>query len=186
MYQTLLHYVSCKPSLYAPSTKAFWDDEQISRFMLEAHLDPNLEAATRKYDFVCASAAWILEHWKPQNGDRLLDLGCGPGIYAELFCKGGLSVTGLDISRRSIAYAKEQAKEKRLDIEYLCENYLDMDYEDCFDIVTLIYCDFGVLSPSDRHRLLRKVRKALRKDGFLVLDGFTKREPDRLLRMENG
>lgn len=176
MYQTLLHYMSRRPPLYAPSTSAFWDDEHISQYMLQAHLDPQLEAATRKHDFVSKSASWITQLWKPQNGNRLLDLGCGPGFYAEHFCRAGLSVTGVDLSRRSIAYAREQAEAKGLDIQYLCQNYLELKVSGCFDIATLIYCDFGVLSPTDRQRLLRNVRKALRKGGLLILDVWTHQE----------
>ena len=35
-----------KPELYAPSTGNFWDDKHISKGMLEAHLDPDINAAT--------------------------------------------------------------------------------------------------------------------------------------------
>lgn len=36
------------------------------------------------------------------------------------------------------------------------QNYLDIDYENQYDIVTLIYCDFGVLKQTDREQLLLK------------------------------
>jgi hypothetical protein len=35
----LLQYLSKKPTLYAPSSSKFWDDEYISKGMLEAHFD---------------------------------------------------------------------------------------------------------------------------------------------------
>ena len=40
MFNKLSDYV-IKPELYAPSTGKFWDDEHISKGMLEAHLNPN-------------------------------------------------------------------------------------------------------------------------------------------------
>ena len=40
MFNELKKY-SIKPELYAPSTDKFWDDEHISKGMLEAHLNPN-------------------------------------------------------------------------------------------------------------------------------------------------
>ena len=83
-----------KPELYAPSTSAFWDDEHISKGMLEAHLDPNWEAASRKHEFIDESVKWI-ESIAPSSQYReLLDLGCGPGLYAERFSNIGYSVTG--------------------------------------------------------------------------------------------
>ena len=66
--------------------------------MLEAHLNPEIDLATRKLDFVRQSAEWIAQTADPAVRPRLLDIGCGPGIYAELFCQNGFDVTGLDFS----------------------------------------------------------------------------------------
>lgn len=33
-------------------------------------------------------------------------------------------------------------------IEYHCQNYLTLEGNALFDVVTLIYCDFGILPPS--------------------------------------
>lgn len=51
------------------------------------------------------------------------------------------------------------------------QNYLEMEYENEFDIITLIYCDFGVLPSKDRALLLKKVNTALKPDGVFILDG---------------
>ncbi|WP_312869993.1 methyltransferase domain-containing protein [Fontibacillus panacisegetis] len=45
-----------------------------------------------------------------RENNKLLYLGCGPGIYAEMFHDTGFIVTEIDYSRRSIEYATEQAK----------------------------------------------------------------------------
>ena len=37
-----------KPALWQRSYELFWDDEHISKGMLEAHLNPNWDAASRK------------------------------------------------------------------------------------------------------------------------------------------
>ena len=82
MFNTLRNYL-VKPELYTPSTCPFWDEEHISKGMLEAHLNPELNAATRKHDFVDKSVNWIASIAPPVQFKNLLDLGCGPGIYAE-------------------------------------------------------------------------------------------------------
>ena len=41
---------------------------------------------------------------------KILDLGCGPGLYAELLAKKGHSITGVDFSENSIQYAIRQQK----------------------------------------------------------------------------
>lgn len=170
---TLLNYLKDRPKLYEPSSAKFWDDEHISKGMLEAHLNPEVEAATRRLEFVDRSVEWISSLALKQENTKLLDLGCGPGIYAERFYNKGFHVTGIDFSRRSIDYARESAKAKKLDIFYLYQDYLELDFQEQFDVVTLIYCDFGVLSDTDRGSLLKRIFRGLRPGGTLIFDVFT-------------
>lgn len=160
----LLNILQHRPAPYERETYPFWDDAHISKGMLEAHLSPDTEAATRKPDFVHRSAQWIAGLAQGSR-PRLLDLGCGPGIYAELFHEAGFDVTGIDFSRRSIEYAQDQSEEKGSGIKFICSNYLGIDYDNVFDIITLIYCDLGVLSPTDRALLLAKIHQALKPGG---------------------
>ena len=162
-----------KPELYAPSTNKFWDNEHISKLMLEAHLNPDWEAATRKHEFLDESVAWISKIAPPSQYKFLLDLGCGPGLYAERFSKFGYSVVGLDFSSRSIAYAKGQTLLNKSEIEYHYKNYLTIDYLEQFDIITLIYGDYAALSITDRCALLKKIYRALKPNGKFIFDVFT-------------
>lgn len=170
MNQRILDFFKTVPPLYEKSSKAFWDDEHISKSMLAAHFDREHDGASRKMSTVQTSAEWICQCCPDAKGRQLLDLGCGPGIYSELLYDKGFSVTGLDFSKRSIAYAQDHAKKTGRNIAYHYQNYLEMNYENLFDIAILIYCDFGVLSPKDRGILLSKIHRALKKDGLLVLD----------------
>lgn len=178
MYSKLIKHFSEKPVVYAPSTSPFWDDVHISKYMLEAHLTPEVESASRKLSFIKESVNWISDICILKEEKKILDLGCGAGIYSELFYKASFNVTGIDFSKRSIEYATKNALEKNMQINYLYQNYLDMNYESVYDIVVLIYCDFGVMSPSNRQLLLVNIRKALKEDGILILDGFTSRHLD--------
>lgn len=172
MFNKLSDYL-VKPKLYAPSTGKFWDDDHISKGMLEAHLNPDWNAATRKHDFVDKSVKWIASIAPPTQFQQLLDLGCGPGIYAECFCKAGYTVTGIDFSKRSIEYAQKQTLHNKSTIEYYYQNYLTIDYIEQFDVITLIYCDYAALSIADRLILLKKVYQALKPKGKFIFDVFT-------------
>lgn len=172
MFKELSSYLK-KPKLYTPSTSKFWDDEHISKGMLKAHLNPDWNGATRKLDFVDESIKWITSIAPPKQFQQLLDLGCGPGIYAERLCKAGYKVIGIDFSNRSIEYAKEQTLLNKSNIEYHYQNYLTIDYIEQFDIITLIYCDYAALSITDRLTLLKKVYQALRPNGKFIFDVFT-------------
>ena len=172
LFDTLAQYAQ-KPALYAPSTSAFWDDEHISQYMLEAHLNPAIDAASRRPEFLDKSASWIARVAPPHDYPRLLDLGCGPGLYAERFNALGYSVTGVDYSKRSIAYAKEQAALNGRAIEYIYQDYLTIGYSERFDAITLIYCDYAALPKTDRLALLQKIFRALKPGGKFFADVYT-------------
>ena len=176
MNRLLLKYLEKRPAAYEVTGLKFWDDPHISKGMLAAHLNTELESATRKLDFIKKSVDWIKEITDGENRKKLLDLGCGPGIYAELFAERGFDVTGIDISGRSIDYAKENTVKKRSNIKYYQKSYLEMEYSEEFDIITLIYCDFGVLNPEERKILLKKIYKALKPGGMLIFDVFSEKE----------
>ena len=162
-----------RPALYARSTSKFWDDEHISKGMLESHLEPTQHGATDNHAFVRQSVQWIATAAPVLKYRSLLDLGCGPGIYAELFDEAGYRVTGLDLSERSVSYARESAQAHNRQITYHLRDYLTLDYIEQFDIVTLINCDFGVLATEDRANLLRRIFTALKPGGRLIFDVFT-------------
>ncbi len=172
MFNELKKYIT-KPELYTPSTNKFWDDDHISKGMLEAHLNPDLEAASRKHEFLDKSVNWISKIAPSSQYKLLLDLGCGPGLYAERFKNAGYSVTGMDFSKRSIEYAKEQTLINKSNIEYHYQNYLTINYIEQFDVITLIYCDYAALSFMDRLTLLKKVYQALKPGGKFIFDVFT-------------
>lgn len=168
-----LSQLNSKPALYKSSNAKFWDDPYISKQMLKAHLNAAVDSATRNHGFVKSSVDWISSILPPDQYKNLLDLGCGPGIYAELFYQKGYQVTGLDLSENSIQYAQESAVAKGFDIRYLCADYTQTVVSGEHNLVTLIYCDFGVLSPENREVLLGNVYKMLAPKGCFLFDVFT-------------
>jgi len=163
-----------KPAPFAPGEALFWDDPYISTQMLAAHLDPESEAASRRPETIERSVQWIVSTLGLRPGQALLDLGCGPGLYAARLAQRGLRVTGVDYSRRSIDYATQAAAEQGLDIRYRYENYLELRDEGSYDAALLIYGDFCPLSAPQRARLLRNVQRALKPGGWFVLDVTTR------------
>jgi 2-polyprenyl-3-methyl-5-hydroxy-6-metoxy-1,4-benzoquinol methylase len=108
-----------RPEPFAPGEPLFWDDDHISQQMLAVHLDPENDLASRKPDTIERTVQWLLDYLRLQPGDRILDLGCGPGVYCERFSRAGLAVSGIDFSRRSIEFARAQAARDGRAIEYV-------------------------------------------------------------------
>ncbi len=162
-------HVQCPPA-YTKSATNFWTEPHCSERLLEAHLDPDFEGASRKHAFMERSVAFIKERIPPAIFPQLIDFGCGPGLYAERLAACGFVVTGVDFSERSIAYAKASAARKGLDIRYIFQDYLSFAPEKSYDAATIIYCDYGALSDQSRRDFLRTVYNSLRPGGVFLLD----------------
>jgi SAM-dependent methyltransferase len=168
-----------QPEPFTPGEPLFWNDPHISSQMLDVHLDPNVDLASRKADTIDASVAWIIEILHLGVGDTVLDLGCGPGLYATRLAQRGLAVSGVDYAQRSINYARAFAAEHGLVIDYHYQNYLDLDEEGRYNVVLLIFGDYCTFAPDDRLQLLANVRRALQPGGHFILDVSTRVLRDR-------
>ena len=170
---TILRY-SAKPQLFESGEPQFWDDPHISKAMLEEHLNPDNDLASRKLKTIDKTIEHLVSSNILKQKDRVLDLGCGPGLYASRLCENGMKVTGVDISERSIDFAMRYAKEKGLNIDYRCMNFFDISYKSEFDVVLQIYGELCTFSDKKRDEILAKIHKALKKDGLFIFDVTTR------------
>ncbi len=154
----------------AYTTPDFWDDPYVSARLLACHLDPDNPAASRAPAFIDRSVAWLVEALHLPTGATLLDLGCGPGLYAHRLARRGITVHGIDVSRRSVAYAQSVADRQGLPATFRHGNYLTDDLGTGHDAAILIYEDYCALSPQQRGQLLRLTRAGLRAGGRLLFD----------------
>ncbi len=91
--------INTKPLLFEPGEAKFWDDPHISKSMLEAHLNPNHDASSRKPDAIDKTVKHLFESKVLKAGMKVLDLGCGPGLYAERLCGAGVECSHSGIWR---------------------------------------------------------------------------------------
>lgn len=167
--------LQAKPAPFTPGEPLFWNDPHISSQMLKAHLNPNNDAASRRPESIDRSVDWIVATASLHPEDAVIDLGCGPGLYASRLAQRGMRVTGVDYSRRSIDYATQEAQCAGLDICYRYQNYLTLEDTNQYDLALLIYGDFCPLSPEQRACLLENVGRALKPGGRFILDVTTRK-----------
>lgn len=163
------------PALFQPGDAPFWDDAHISTGLLAAHLDEGTEAASRPSAEIDAAVAWLASLGLLAPGTRVLDLGCGPGLYAERMARLGCAVTGIDLSRRSIAYARDHARDAGLPITYRQESFLQLDDVGAFDVAIQVYGELSTFDDATRDDLLRRIHRALAPGGAFVFDVSTPR-----------
>jgi SAM-dependent methyltransferase len=142
-----------------------WTEPHLAGQMLAFHLNQDTPLASRPIGSIDAVVDWI-DETVGFEGKRVLDMGCGPGLYAARYAERGGKVTGLDFSANSIAYARENTRA----VEYAVADYLKDPLPSGWDLVTLIYCDLCVLSPDQRARVLGKIRAALAPGGTFIFD----------------
>ncbi|WP_353625655.1 class I SAM-dependent methyltransferase [Bacillus sp. JCM 19041] len=159
-----------KPKPFEQGEPLFWNDPHISKQMLANHLNPEVDGATRNATEVENVTNWLQETLQVKQGSKILDIGCGPGLYATQFAEVGAEVTGIDYSKRSIEFAKEQARHKKQSITYVYGDYTEVDFADGYDAAILIYGDYCVLPLEKRKLLLNKVYDALAPGGFFAFD----------------
>ncbi len=169
MYE-LLKDISRRPEPFSCYTAIeLWTRPHLARQMLHFHLNQDTELASRPFETIDQIVSWI-DSQLGLSGKQVCDLGCGPGLYTQRFSARGAEVTGVDFSAHSLEYAKLKAKEDKQSIRYVKADYLQDELPLGFDVVTLIYTDYSVLSPSQRASLLGRVRKMLNPGGRVVLD----------------
>jgi SAM-dependent methyltransferase len=169
-----LKEINSRPSPFQFYTAdELWTDEHTSKQMLEYHLNESIDVASRNRSFIERSVAWIASYFEVDNKTEIADFGCGPGLYTNRLAERGAIVTGIDFSENSLNYAKQAAAEKSLNVDYVLKDYLDFETTNRFDLITMIMCDFCVLSPEQRKKMLSKFHSLLKPDGSVLLDVYS-------------
>jgi len=152
------------------TTRELWTDKHTSKEMLSLHLNGETDVASRNTTFIDKSVEWMSSYFHVGAGTKIADFGCGPGLYTTRLARKQAEVTGIDFSTRSIEYAQEIAVSENLPIEYINQNYLEYETDRRFDLIIMIFCDFAVLKPSKREKMLSKFHTFLKPGGSILLD----------------
>ncbi len=101
------------------------------------------------------------------HGQRVLDAGCGEGYNTRILARRGARMTGVDLSERMIALARDEERREPLGIDYACASYTDlaMFTDASFDAVV----SFMSLMDGPRFDLaVHELFRALRPGGMLA------------------
>ncbi len=141
--------------------------------MLAEHLSQAHDRASRRFDTIDTHVDWIDQHLLRGRPAKILDLGCGPGLYANRLARRGHQCVGVDYSPASIAHAEEEARRLDLPCDYVCQDIRQAEYGTGFDLGMLIFGELNIFRPSDARAILRKANHALAEDGLLLLEPHT-------------
>ena len=162
-----------RPVPWAAGGNLPWNDPEFSRRMLREHLDQSHDAASRTHAQRRLQVDWLWAKLGLAAGMRVCDITCGPGLYAVDLALRGCTVTGVDFSPASIAYARELAQAEG--VADRC-TFIEQDVRaavlepGAYDAVLFLYGQLAVFTIADAQRLLAKAVAALRPGGRLAVE----------------
>lgn len=162
-----------RPTAWIGSGNLPWNDPEFSRRMLREHLDQSHGAASRTTAERQLQLSWLRQNLNLQPGMGILDVTCGPGLYAVDLAKEGCSVTGYDFGPASIAYARQLAGQAGVAerCTFIEQDILEADFgENQFDAALFIYGQLAVFPRDQAQMLLAKVARALRPNSRLCVE----------------
>lgn len=116
--------------------------------------------------------AAIDRHWlgdessfRPLDGKRALDVGCGAGLLTEPLARLGATATGLDAAEENVVVARAHAAGQGLAIDYQATPVEQFDAGG-FDLVTSMEVVEHVASPPD---FVKALADKLAPDGLLIM-----------------
>ncbi|MFF4102740.1 class I SAM-dependent methyltransferase [Streptomyces sp. NPDC001903] len=106
-------------------------------------------------------------------GQRLVDLGSGPGVDAVFLSVQGLDVTGVDLSPDAVARARRWAELAGAPAEFIQGDVLDVPLPDhSADVVTDSFV-FHNMRDDARERYADEVHRLLKPGGLFLLNSFS-------------
>ena len=143
--------------------------ESVARYLGDSYLKYSFTKGTKQeIDFLVEALPLV-------GGDRVIDIGCGPGRHCNELAIRGYKAFGIDISATFIEHASASAVEgasfRRLDARLLQD---ENELHGKFDVaICLCQGAFGVmLDDSDDLDVLRGAAAVLRPGGLLALSAF--------------
>lgn len=159
-----------KPLPFQPGTLTLWSNDYIGRNVLKRHLDGTVDSGTRKAETVIKTSAWLY-YIKPETAS-ILDVGCGPGLYAPLLCGYGMDYEGFDISPYQIAYAKQHNSVPGK-TRFHISDFRTWNSWQTYDLILLLYDIYSFYCRSERVAFLKKIKNNLNSSGGIVVEVFT-------------
>ncbi len=158
------------PEPWAEGDNIPWNEPGFSARMLDEHLTQDHDAASRRLEIIEEQVHWIHSDLLNDTPGRLLDLGCGPGLYSNRLASFGHTCTGIDFSPASIRYARTQAEKDGLSSRFIESDVRSLEYGGPYDFAMFLYGEFNVFRPADAALILNRLRAALRPGGRLLLE----------------
>ncbi|RCV66163.1 Ubiquinone/menaquinone biosynthesis C-methylase UbiE [Methanophagales archaeon] len=105
---------------------------------------------------------------------KVLDAGCGIGVFSQFYTNKKSIVVGIDISKNAVQYAKQKVPNA-----YFLVSKLDLSpfKDETFDIIHCFDVSYHIVDNKDWKESLTEFSRIIKKDGLLIiLEGWRSKE----------
>lgn len=162
-----------KPTPWSTSDKLPWNEPDFSRRMLHEHLRQDHDMASPRAEKIDKHVEYIHAELLSRRPTRILDLGCGPGLYTSRLAKLGHTCVGVDFSPASIEYARNEANDKSLDCTYIQKDIREPSSSENFGLVMMLHGEMNTFSKTEIREILKNIESVLDGNGILLLTAST-------------
>ncbi|MCE5196282.1 MAG: class I SAM-dependent methyltransferase [Negativicutes bacterium] len=140
---------------------------------VQQYYDEHVEAEwnrLERHPFEFALTIRMLDQYiKP--GERVLDIGGGPGRYALYYAKKGCQVTLVDLSAENVKFAQQMAAAQDVNLTALAGDarYADRLLQSSFDHVLLMGPLYHLTQEEDRNQAIEAALRCLKPGGLLYV-----------------
>jgi SAM-dependent methyltransferase len=147
-----------------------WEEPSFSERMLREHLSQLHDGASRRIELIERHVSWMHSEVLERRPQRILDLGCGPGLYTQRFTSLGHECVGIDIGPASIAYARAHIPDETGRLRYLLGDFTSTRFDEAFDFAMMIHGEFNTLTREQGLSLLNRIARVLAPNGRVLLE----------------
>ncbi|MEF3280332.1 MAG: class I SAM-dependent methyltransferase [Elusimicrobiota bacterium] len=114
---------------------------------------------------------FIIKSSKIGEGAKILDIPCGVGRHSIILASKGFNVVGVDFASHYLDQAKKTARKNNIkNIKFIKKDMRKINFNCDFDLVINMYTSFGYFNEKENFKFLKKIYKALKKNGLFILD----------------
>ena len=139
---------------------------------VKKYYDENTQLEWKRMDrhpFKFIFTTYMIDQYvKP--GDRILDIGGGPGRYSIYYAQKNCDVTLIDLSENNIAFAEEMGEKNQVSFQAIAQNCLSIDSLDIgeFDHVFMMGPLYHLPDEKDRETAVHLALKKLKPGGIFT------------------
>lgn len=149
-----------------------WGRPEFARRLLREHLDQSHDGASRRRSVIAAQVR-RLRRLLPPAPARILDAGCGPGLYAVPLAQLGHEVTGVDVSAAALRHARSLARDAHVarNTRFVKGDLRDLPLPTAgFDAALLVYFVLEAFSRAEQPKVLARLAASLAPHGTLIAE----------------